>query len=329
MYLRAVEHIPQDELHHPDRVYCYIQKPFGLRNAGATFTRLIHSALETQLGHNVEAYIDNIVIKSKVASDHVTDLRETFASLWRGGIKLNPEKCTFGATRGKLLGYQVSKRGIEANSEKIKAIIDMSAPRTPKEVQHLTGRLAALSRFLAKSVESCLPLFAVLRGASPFRWTVECQQVFEGLNEHLSKLAALVTPPPGQGLLLYLSTSPVAVSAVLVLEDYSGARPLQRSVYYVSEALTGSKTHYTELEKIAYALVMASRKLRHYFLAHDIMVLTSYPLGNMLRNKEATGWIGKWAVELASFAICFVARSAIKSQVLADFIAEWTRPCSE
>lgn len=197
MYLRTVEHIPQDELHHPDRVYCYIQKPFGLRNAGATFTRLIQSALETQLGHNVEAYIDNIVIKRKLASDHVADLRETFASLQRGGIKLNPEKCTFGATRGKLLGYQVSKRGIEANSEKIKAIIDMSSPRNPKEVQRLTGRLATLSRFLAKSVESCLPLFAMLRGASPFRWTVECQQVFEGLKEHLSKLAALVTPPPG------------------------------------------------------------------------------------------------------------------------------------
>lgn len=80
---------------------------------------------------------------------------------------------------------------------------------------------------------------------------------------------------------------------------------------------------------MAYLLVMASRKLRHYFLAHDIMVLTSYPLGDMLRNKEATGRIDKWAVELASFTISFVSQSAIKSQILADFIVERTRPCSD
>lgn len=100
-------------------------------------------------------------------------------------------------------------------------------------------------------------------------------------------------------------------------------------VYYVSEALAGPKTWYTEPKKMAYLLVMASRKLRHYFLAHDIMVLTSYPLGDMLRNREATGRIGKWAIELASFTISFVSRSAIKSQILADFIVERTRPCSD
>lgn len=138
----------------PDGVYSYIWMPFGLWNVGATFARLIHSALKAQLGRNVE-----------VASDHVTDLRETFASLRRAGIKLNPEKCTFEATRGKLVGYLVSKRGIEANPEKIKAITDMSAPRTPRSLAPY-GSLA-YSRF--GHVVRRLPLFAVLRGASPFR----------------------------------------------------------------------------------------------------------------------------------------------------------------
>lgn len=117
-----------------------------------------------------------------------------------------------------------------------------------------------------------------------------------------------MTPPLGQELLLYLSASPAAVSAVLVLEDHSRVRPLQRPVYYVLEALAGPKTRYTELEKIAYALVMVSRKLRHYFLAHNIKVPTSYPLGDMLRNKEVTGQIGKWVVERASFTISFIGR---------------------
>lgn len=179
------------------------------------------------------------------------------------------------------------------------------------------GRLAALSHFLAKSAENCLPFFAMLRGASPLRWTEECQQAFESLKEHLSKLAALATPPLGKGLLFFLSASPAAVSAVMVLEDNSGSKPL----YYVSEALAGPK--------IAYALVMAYRKLRHYFLAHDITVPTSYPLGDMFWNGEATGRIGKWAVEIASFTICFVAQSTINSLVLADFVVEWTRHCTE
>ena len=95
-------------------------------------------------------------------------------------------------------------------------------------------------------------------------------------------------------------------------------------MYYVSEALQGAKVRYTELEKLAYVLLMSSRKLRHYFMAHAITVPTSYPLALMLRNKDATGRIGKWAAELAPFDIAFVARTAIKSQSLADFVAEWT-----
>ena len=95
-------------------------------------------------------------------------------------------------------------------------------------------------------------------------------------------------------------------------------------MYYVSEALQGAKIRYTELEKLAYALVMASRKLWHYFQAHSITVLTSYPLALTLRNKDASGRIGKWAAELAPFDITFAARAAIKSQALADFVAEWT-----
>lgn len=182
------------------------------------------------------------------------------------------------------------------------------------------GCLAALSHFLAMSAENCHPFFAMLRGASPLRWTEECHQAFESLKEHLSKMAALATPPLGKGLLFFLSASPAAVSAVMVLEDNSGSKPL----YYVLEALAGPKMRFTELEKIAYALVMAYRKLRHYFLAHDITVPTSYPLGDMFWNWEATGRIGKWAVEIASFTICFVARSTINSLVLADFIVEWT-----
>ena len=113
------------------------------------------------------------------------------------------------------------------------------------------------------------------------------------------------------------------MSAVLILES-NGQRP----VYYVSEALQGAKIKYTELEKLAYALLMTSRKLRHYFLAHSITIPTSYPLAFLLRNRDASVCIGKWVAELAPFDITFVARTVNKSQALADFVPEWTSQAS-
>ena len=137
----------------PIGTFCFLRMPFGLKNTGATFTRLITKVLAEQLGRNVEAYVGDIVVKSKLACTHAKDLQETFGNLRREGIKLNPEKCAFGVKAGKLLGFLVSERGIEANPEKIRAIQEMEAPRTAREVQRLTGRLAALSRFLSRSAE--------------------------------------------------------------------------------------------------------------------------------------------------------------------------------
>lgn len=121
-----------------------------------------------QIGRNVEAYVDNIMVKSKGESDLVADLRETFDNIRRSGLRLNPEKCTFGVRSGKLLGYLVSHRGIEANPEKIQAIQEMEPPTTVREVQCLNGRVAALARFFARSAERSLPFFRALRGADTF-----------------------------------------------------------------------------------------------------------------------------------------------------------------
>ncbi|XP_066160046.1 uncharacterized protein [Oryza sativa Japonica Group] len=182
--------------------------PFGLRNAGATFARLVYKVLGKQLGRNVEAYVDDIVVKSRKAFDHAIDLQETFDSLRTAGIRLNLE-----------------------------------------------------NRFLSKAAERGLPFFKTLRGAGKFNWTPECQAAFDELKQYLQSPPALISPPPGSELLLYLAALPVAVSAALVQETEFR----QKSVYFVSEALQGVKTRYIEMEKLAYALVMASRKLKHYF----------------------------------------------------------------
>jgi ribonuclease HI len=139
-------------------------------------------------------------------------------------------------------------------------------------------------------------------------------------------MTTLSPPSPSELLFLYVAASKAAVSATLVREVETEKGKLQSPVYFVSKALAGSKLHYSELEKIAYAVIMTTRKLRHYFEAHKVTVLTDQPLNDLFINKEASSRIAKWATELSEYTIHFGKRSAIKSQVLADFIVDWTSP---
>ena len=216
-------------------LYCYRVMPFGLKNAGATYQRMVNKMFEGQIGRNMEVYVDDMLVKSTLAKHHIADLKETFDVLRGYGLKLNPSKCAFGVGAGKLLGFMVSNRGIEVNPEKIKAILDMSPPRNIKEVQRLNGRLAALGRFLSKSGEKSLPFFSLLRKASKFEWTGECQSAFETLKTYFMKPPLLSKPVAGEELFLYLAASEVAVSAVLIREE--PGEKLQKPVYYVSKLL--------------------------------------------------------------------------------------------
>ena len=112
-----------------------------------------------QIGRNMEVYMDDMLIRSKEELAHLDDLKETFATLKQYQMRLNPSKYVFGVASRKFLGFVVSQRGIEANQEKVQAIINMASPRTVKEVQKLTGRIAALNRFVSKASDKCLPFF--------------------------------------------------------------------------------------------------------------------------------------------------------------------------
>ena len=125
-----------------------------------------------QIGQNVKVYVDDILVKSQDEEIHLNDLQETFDTLRQYNMKLNPSKCAFGVLSGKFLGFMVSYRGIEANPDKIQAILDMKPPQNLKEVQSLTGRVAALNKFVSKSTDKCLLFFRVLKKA--FEWTDDC-----------------------------------------------------------------------------------------------------------------------------------------------------------
>jgi hypothetical protein len=202
----------------PFGIYCYVRMPEGLRNAGCTFNSMIKIVLGDQLGRNISAYVDDVVVRSKKKEDHIQDLHEMFANLRRHGLKLNPEKCVFGVRRGKLLGCMIIERGIEANPEKIEAIRQMKPPTTKKGVQKLTGRLASLNRFISKSAERCLPFFKALKGSGNMEWGEKQAKAFEALMQYIENLAVMSNPSEKAGLLLYIATSGAAVSVALVEE---------------------------------------------------------------------------------------------------------------
>jgi hypothetical protein len=139
-------------------MYCYVTMPFGLRNAGATYQQCLQHVFGNHIGRTVEAYVDDLVVKTRKADDLVNDLNITFGCLRANGVKLNPEKCVFGVPRGMLLGYIVSQRGIEANPEKVAALERMGPIRDLKVVQRVLGCLAALIRFVSRLGEKGLPL---------------------------------------------------------------------------------------------------------------------------------------------------------------------------
>jgi ribonuclease HI len=304
----------------PRGIFCYKVMPFGLKNAGATYQRMITKMFSSQLGKTVEVYIDDMVVKSVYAEDHLGDLRVVFNTLRRHHLKLNASKCAFGVGSGKFLGFMVTQRGIEANPDQISAILELRPPRTVREVQKLTGMAAALNRFISRAAEKCRPFFDLIKKGKNFHWGEQSDQAFERLKEYLAAAPLLSTPVNGESLYVYLAVSEHAVSAAIVREDYN----VQKPVYYTSKTLDGAESRYLPLEKLAFALVCSAKKLPHYFQAHTMIVLTEQPLKAVLRSADFSGRISKWGAQLGAYDINYRPRTSIKGQVLADFIAEFT-----
>jgi hypothetical protein len=176
----------------PFGMYCYITMPFGHRNTGATYQRCMQHVFGEHIGPTVEAYVDNIIVKTKKNSNLINDLDVAFKCLRAKNIKLNPEKCVFSVPRGMLLGFIISERGIKANPEKIAAITKMGPIRDLKGVQRVTGCLADLSRFISRLGEKALPLYRLLRKSEHFSWTLKAEEALDMLKATLSNSPILV-----------------------------------------------------------------------------------------------------------------------------------------
>jgi hypothetical protein len=202
----------------------------------------------------------------------------------------------------------------------------MEAPWSQKKVQRLTGCMVALSRFILRLREKGMPFYKLFKKVDKFQWTTEALKKFLTTLPVLKPTRRATPGQPAKDLLLYISCTTHVVSTSLVVEraEEGHAYPVQLPVYFISEVLGPSKIRYPQVQKLLYVVLLTAHKLRHYFDNHKVIVVTRFPIGDILHNKEAIGRIAKWACELGAHDIKFWPRTAIKTQALVDFISEWT-----
>ncbi|GJU09752.1 reverse transcriptase domain-containing protein [Tanacetum coccineum] len=242
-------------------VFCYSKMPFGLKNAGATYQRLVDKAFQKQIGRNLEVYVDDLVIKSRTEHEIIRDIEDTFKTLREINKKLNLKKCTFEIEEGAFLGYRVNTEGI---------------------------------------------------------MTAEAEAAFKEMKKLIAKLPTLTAPMEREELIVYLAAARKAISIVLMTEREAKQVP----VYFVSRALQGLEINYTSMEKLVLALVHASKRLKRYFQAHTIIVITDQPIKQILSRPEVVGRLQKWSIKLGEYDIKYIPRTLVKGQILVDFIVE-------
>jgi hypothetical protein len=196
----------------------------------------------------VEVYVDDILAKSKKEEDHVQVLRRLFERLQKFQLKLNPAKCSFGVKTGKLLGFIVSDRGIKVDPDKAKAIQEMPAPKTKKEVRSFLGRLNYIARFISQLTVTCKPIFRLLRKKNPGVWDNDCLEAFDKIKRYLQNPPLLVSPTPGRPLILYLTVTETAMGCVLGQHDESGRT--KQAIYYLSKKFNDCESRYTTIERL-------------------------------------------------------------------------------
>ncbi|CAL8164128.1 unnamed protein product [Prunus armeniaca] len=284
--------------------------PFSLKNAKGTYQRLVNNIFPLLIGNTIEVYVNDMLVKSRTADQHISNIFVMFTILKEYKMRLNPTKCAFGVVSEKFLGFMISQRGIEANAKKIQAILRMKIPKMVKDIQSLIGRVTALTRFISKATDRSAPFFKARKGNKRnITWTAECDKAFSELKEYMSRAPLLSTPEPGDILTIYLSVSATAVSSVLIRPHESAEHP----VHYVNKGLQDAKVRYLDIEKLALALVVSARHLRPYFQAHTIHVLTNQPPRQVLQKPETSGRLVKWAIKLGEFDIHYKPRPGYKT----------------
>ena len=198
--------------------------PFGLKNAGATYQRAMVALFHDMIHHEIEVYVDDMIARSQTEEEHLDHLKKLFVRLKEYKLKLNPNKCTFGVRSGKLLGFIVSNKGIKVDPAKVKAIQEMPAPRTEKEVRGFMGCLNYIARFISHLTSTCEPIFKLLKKDQVVKWNDDCQVAFYKIKEYFLEPLILMPPVEGRSLIMYMTVLENSMGCVLGQHDESGRK---------------------------------------------------------------------------------------------------------
>ncbi|XP_049359184.1 uncharacterized protein LOC125823856 [Solanum verrucosum] len=308
----------------PKGIYCYKVMPFGLKNAGATYQRAMQNIFDDLLHKNVECYVDDLMVKLKKRGDHLKDLRMVFELLRRYQLRMNPLKCAFGVTSGKFLGFIVRHRGIEIDQDKVDAISKMPEPRNIHELKSLQGKFAYLRRFISNLAGRCQPFGHLMKKSAPFNWDQTCSDAFKSIKSYLVKPPILAAPIPGKPLILYIAAQERSVGALLAQENSEGK---ENALYYLSRTMTPNELIYSPIEMLCLALVFSIQKMKHYFQAHVVRLISrANPIKFVMSKPVLSDRLARWYLQFQQFEIVYILQKAMKGQALADFLADHPIP---
>ncbi|XP_039688680.1 uncharacterized protein [Medicago truncatula] len=268
----------------PWGAFCYLVMPFGLINAGATYQRGMTKIFHDMIHKEIEVYVDDMIVKSGTEEEHA------------------------------------DQKGIEVDPDKVKAIREMPAPKTEKQVRGFLGRLNYISRFISHMTATCGPIFKLLRKDQGIVWTEDCQKAFDSIKGYLLEPPILVPPVEGRPLIMYLTVLDDSMGCVLGQQDETGKK--EHAIYYLSKKFTDCESRYSMLEKTCCALAWAAKRLRHYMVYHTTWLISKMdPIKYLFEKPALTGRIARWQMLLSEYDIVYRTQKAIKGSVLADHLA--------
>ena len=282
-------------------------------------TAIFHDMMHQKL----EDCVYDIVVKSRRREEHFHVLRKVFKRCRTFKLRMNPLKCAFGVSSRKFLTFLVHSRGIDMDPAKTTTIATMKSPATVKELKSFLRKVSYISRFIPRLASITFAFTKLLRKGQSFEWGKAQQMAFKRLQQIMMNPPIMQAPIHKKPLLLYLATNSYAIAALIAQEDGGG---IEQPVYYINCALKNAETRYPKVERACMAIVYASQRLRHYFLAYEVWLMTkSHAIKALLRQPILFGKISQWLLQLSQYDLKAGTPKAVKSQAIVDLLVQFPR----
>ena len=303
--------------------YQYNRLPFGLVNAPSQFQRVMTQILAPLIGRCVMVYIDDIIVYSRDHVSHTEDLNQVLQLLAEHNVTLKRSKCEFARASVDLLGFGISVAGIEPLPHKVEAIAELAAPTCIKDVRAILGMSGYYRLAIPSYAHLAEPLIRLTRKGVPFEWNEECESSFQALKQALISAPIMAYADPARPYRLYTDACDYAIGAILVQTDAEGT---ERPIHYLSHQLSEVQRRWATIEKEAYAIVYALKKLRPYLYGADFVILTDHkPLRSLFSARIENAKIQRWAVAIKEYAAPIEYRQG-KHNVRADMLSRIKAP---